>query len=110
MAVKGHQLKHMRSSDTKVLTEILRLYILMTTVQITTALQLLLVGFRMTSIQIKSEQCWGNRYVIRTDKRVMSKEFDSFIFYAWEKLLKPYRITVMLFSTESALLLTMVKH
>lgn len=40
----------------------------------------------------------------------MSKEFDSFIFYAWEKLLKPYRITVMLFSTESALLLTMVKH
>lgn len=38
------------------------LYILMTKLDL---LQLLLVGFRMASIQINSEQCWGNRYVIR---------------------------------------------
>lgn len=113
MAGKGHQLNHMRSSDTKVLTLSFHLYILMTKLGL---LQLLLVGFRMASIQIKSEQCWGNRYVIRAvslcwilhgswgiqalyfpflspvqwkgnsgQQRVMSKELDSSFFYAWEK-------------------------
>lgn len=138
MAGKEHQLKHMRSSDTKVLTASFHLYILMTKLDL---LQLLLVGFRMASIQINSEQCWGNRYVIRAvsvcwilhgswgiqslhfsflspvqwkgnsgQQRVMSKELDSSFFYAWEKFLKPYRIRIMLFSTKSASLLTTAKH